>query len=108
MSPPFARACTKLAGSRDEIYKSIFVGARAVQLASDDLVRRQVVAVIVANSTSAFAVKAATTTIPMVFLTGSDPIEGGLVTNLNRPGDNITGVVFFSDELGTKRLELLR
>ena len=46
----------------------------------DDLVRRQVVAVIVANSTSAFAVKAATTTIPMVFLTGSDPIEGGLVT----------------------------
>ena len=74
---------------------------------ADDLVRRQV-AVIVANSTSAFAVKAATTTIPMVFLTGSDPIEGGLVTNLNRPGDNITGVVFFSDELGTKRLELLR
>ena len=63
---------------------------------------------IVANSTSAFAVKAMTTTIPMVFLTGSDPVEGGLVTNLNRPGGNITGVVFFSDELGAKRLELLR
>jgi putative ABC transport system substrate-binding protein len=44
----------------------------------------------------------------MVILTGADPVKGGLVTNLNRPGGNITGVVFFSDELGTKRLELLR
>ena len=74
---------------------------------ADDLVRRQV-AVIVANSTSTFAVKAATTTTPIVFLTGSDPVEGGLVTRLNRPGDNVTGVVFFSDDLGAKRLELLR
>jgi putative ABC transport system substrate-binding protein len=72
-----------------------------------DLVRRQV-AVIVATITSAFAVKSATTTIPIVVLTGSDPVKDGLVANLNRPGGNITGVVFFSDELGTKRLALLR
>jgi putative ABC transport system substrate-binding protein len=72
-----------------------------------DLVRRKV-AVIVANSTSAYAVKAATTTIPLVILTGSDPVKDGLVANLNRPGGNVTAVVFFSDELGTKRLELLR
>ena len=72
-----------------------------------DLVRQQV-AVIVANSTAAVAVKAATRTIPMVILTGSDPVKDGLVANLNRPGGNITAVVFFSDELGTKRFELLR
>ena len=71
-----------------------------------DLVNRQV-AVIVANSTSAFAVNAATTTIPMVILTGSDPVKAGLVANLNHPGGNVTAVVFFSDDLGTKRLELL-
>jgi putative ABC transport system substrate-binding protein len=71
-----------------------------------DLIRRQV-AVIVANSTSAFAVNAATTTIPMVILTGSDPVKAGLVANLNHPGGNVTAVVFFSDDLGTKRLELL-
>jgi putative tryptophan/tyrosine transport system substrate-binding protein len=69
---------------------------------------RQKMAVIVANVTSAFAVKAATTAIPVVFVTGNDPVKDGLVTNINRPSGNLTGVVFFSDELGTKRLELLR
>jgi len=72
-----------------------------------DLIRQHV-AVIVANITAAFVVKAATTTVPIVFLTGSDPVKDGLVTTLNRPGSNITGLVFISDELGTKRLQLLR
>ena len=69
---------------------------------------RQKIDVVVANLTSAYAFKAATTTIPIVFITGNDPVKDGLVANFNRPGGNLTGVVFFSDELGTKRLELFR
>jgi putative ABC transport system substrate-binding protein len=73
-----------------------------------DLVGRHVSAILAGGPPAVVAAKAATTTIPIVFTSGGNPIELGLVSSLSQPGGNVTGVSFLLNELGAKRLELLR
>ena len=80
--------------------------ARIPALAAE-LVRRQVAVIVSGGTNSVVAVKAATSTIPIVFEVAVDPVASGLVASLDRPGDNVTGVTNLNVEVGPKRLELM-
>jgi putative ABC transport system substrate-binding protein len=95
---------------RDVTIELHWLGGRYDQAPAvlEELVRRQVAVIVVTVSTGvALAAKAATTTIPIVFAVGGDPVKFGLVASFDQPGGNVTGVSFLANLLTTKQFELL-
>jgi len=88
-------------------YRSAEGQADRLAALAADMVRRRVAVIATMANNAAVAAKATTTTIPIVFTVGGDPIKMGLVDSLNRPGGNITGVSFLSSDIVTKMLEAL-
>jgi putative ABC transport system substrate-binding protein len=88
-------------------FRSAEGDADRMRMLAADLVRRQVAVIVAKTGTASRAAKAATQSIPIVFVTNGDPAEEGLVTSLNRPGGNLTGVTILAAEVAAKRLELL-
>ena len=120
-SGPPSTNVKNLAAFRDGLNKAGFVEGRNVAieivwaenrfdgletLAAEVIAQRP--SVIISNTLAAIRAKSSTTTIPIVFTTGSDPVRDGLVSSLSRPGGNVTGVVFINATVGGKRFDLLR